>query len=81
MTKRRVIKNDAGRPYCEEKQRLSEDFVAAAHQLVALQSQQTEAVIAGDPDFARFDDLLHMAREKKDNAKYGLIAHIEEHRC
>jgi hypothetical protein len=81
MTKRQERKNGTGLPYCEEKQRLSGDFVTAAHELMTLQSQQTEAVIAGDPDFARFDDLLHMAREKKDQAKYQLIAHVEEHHC
>jgi hypothetical protein len=48
---------------------------------MALQNQQTQAVINQDPDFSRFDDLIHMAREKKDTAKYALIAHIDEHQC
>lgn len=34
-----------------------------------------------DPDFSRFDDLIHMARMAKDDAKYALLAHIEKHRC
>jgi hypothetical protein len=46
-----------------------------------LQNQQTQAVIDQDIDFSRFDDLIHMAREKKDHAKYALIAHVENHRC
>ena len=46
-----------------------------------LQNQQTQAVIEQDPDFSRFDDLIHIAREIKDQAKYALIAHIDEHHC
>jgi hypothetical protein len=46
-----------------------------------LQNQQTQAVIDQDPDFARFDDLIHMAREIKDKAKYALIAHVDDHHC
>jgi adenine specific DNA methylase Mod len=44
-------------------------------------NQQTQAVIDHDPDFSRFDDLIHMAREIKDEAKYALIAHTSEHDC
>lgn len=68
-------------PYCQEKQRLIDEFVEASRDLVELQSQQTQGVIDGDTDFARFDDLLHMARERKDLAKYALISHIEHHNC
>ena len=67
--------------FCAIRQALSQDFLHAAREFIHLQSQQMEAVISGDRDFSRFDDLLHMARERKDNAKYLLIAHIEEHRC
>ena len=67
--------------FCDERERLRTEFVAASHQLIELQFQQTQAVIDGDPEFARFDDLLHMARAEKDHAKYALIAHIEEHFC
>lgn len=42
----------------------------AIHELVEIQKQQTQAVIDGEPDFARFDILLHMARESKEAAKY-----------
>ncbi len=68
-------------PYCQEKQRLIDGFLASNHALVDLQNQQTQAVIDQDPEFSRFDDLIHMAREKKDNAKYALIAHVENHHC
>ena len=68
-------------PFCETKRRLIGDFTAASHDLMELHNQQTQAAIDQDPDFARFDDLIHMAREKKDKAKYALIAHISEHHC
>jgi hypothetical protein len=55
--------------------------VAASHEFMELNTQQTKAVIEQDPDFCRFDDLIHMARDLKDRAKYALIAHIEEHQC
>lgn len=81
MTQRQQRQPEFGSPVCREKQRLQDDFVAAYHELTNLQTDQIAAVIAGDPDFTRFDDLLHMAREKKDQAKYALLSHIEEHCC
>jgi|HubBroStandDraft_1064217.scaffolds.fasta_scaffold03437_9 hypothetical protein len=67
--------------FCDEKNRLLKEFVAATHELVEMQKQQTQAVINGDPDFARFDVLLHMVHERKDQAKYAWIAHVESHHC
>lgn len=67
--------------FCEEKHKLRQEFLQAIHQLNELQSQQTQAVIDGDPDFSRFDVLLHIAQEKKEWAKYAWIAHVEAHHC
>jgi hypothetical protein len=67
--------------FCEEKHRLLDDFLQAVRELNILQNQQTQAVIAGDPDFARFDVLLHIAQERKDMAKYAWMGHIEAHHC
>lgn len=67
--------------FCEQKQELVNEFVEASRVFMELQSQQTQAVIDGDADFSRFDDLIHMARERKDIAKYSLIAHMEDHCC
>ena len=67
--------------FCEEKSRLLNDFLDTVHELNALQNQQTQAVIAGDPDFTRFDVLLHIAQEKKEMAKYAWMGHIEAHQC
>ena len=81
MTESKGFSNQSQIDFCEEKQRLIGEFVAASRELTELQAQQTRVVIEGDSDFARFDDLLHVAREKKDRAKYRLIAHVEEHKC
>ena len=67
--------------FCEEKKRLQDDFLDAIHDVNFIQNQQTQAVIEGDPDFSRFDVLLHFAQEKKDIAKYAWIAHVESHGC
>jgi hypothetical protein len=67
--------------YCEDLERLRGAFLALLHKLNELQAQQIEAVTKRDPDFTRFDDLIHIARAAKDDAKYALIAHIEEHKC
>jgi hypothetical protein len=66
---------------CEEKRRLVDEFAAAYHELIEFQTQQVQAVIENDPDFSRFDDLIHMAKQKKDEAKYAVVAHISEHHC
>ncbi len=67
--------------YCEEKVRLEEEFLKAIRTLLVLHSRQTQAVIDGDPEFSRFDILVHRATERKELAKYALIAHIELHQC
>jgi len=67
--------------FCEEKSRLLNNFLRAVHELNAVQNQQIRAVIEGDPDFNRFDVLLHIAQEEKDMAKYAWMGHIETHQC
>ena len=75
------LRSSASILFCEERYRLMDDFLDAVRELNILNTQQTHAVIAGDPDFARFDIPIHMVLERKDSAKYALIAHIEHHRC
>jgi hypothetical protein len=60
--------------FCEEKQRLTNRLLEAIHELTSLHSQQAQAVIDSDQDFPRFDMLLHLAPEKKDNAKYMRVS-------
>jgi hypothetical protein len=67
--------------FCEAKQKLICDFLEAVREITLLQKQQAQAAIEDDPDFSRFDVLLHFAQEKKDMAKYAWIAHVESHGC
>jgi hypothetical protein len=67
--------------FCNEKQKLTDAFLGAVREMNAIETQQVRAIIDGDPDFARFDVLLHFAQEKKDLAKYMWIAHVEAHSC
>ena len=66
---------------CLEKRRLLEEFTEAVHEMMTLQQQQVTATLNNDPDFSRFDLLLHLAAEKKQQAKYAYIQHVEEHGC
>jgi hypothetical protein len=67
--------------FCEEKLHLMEEFLAAASDLVKVHNDQVTAVIGDDPDFGRFDLLIHLANERKRRAKYAYMAHLEEHGC
>jgi hypothetical protein len=67
--------------FCEEKNRLMDEFLQATHELIELHNQQIRAAIEGDLDFSRFDVLLHLAHEEKDRTKYAWIAHVESHNC
>ena len=81
MTREKRADNNPEILYCEERQRLTVAVLAAIHELTDLQAQQTKAIIEGDREFPRFDDLIHMARRVKDEAKYALMAHIDQHGC
>ena len=67
--------------FCQEKNRLQRHFLQKIRELNALLADQTKAVIEGEPDFNRFDILIHMAQEQKEMAKYAWIAHVESHGC
>ena len=66
---------------CEEKLRLMEEFLAAATDLVTAHNEQVQALIDNDPEFSRFDLLIHLAAERKRKAKYAYMAHLEHHGC
>jgi hypothetical protein len=67
--------------FCAEKEKLIQQFLHTVHELTQLHTQMTDAVIANDPDFWRFDVLIHMATEKKEEAKYAVLWHMEWHHC
>jgi hypothetical protein len=68
-------------PYCEQRHRLTEALLDAIREFTDLHTQQMQSIIEGDQDFSRFDDLIHLARAAKDDAKYALVAHIDTHKC
>jgi hypothetical protein len=67
--------------FWEEKLRLMEEFLAAATDLVTAHNEQVKALIDEDPDFNRFDLLIHLATESKRKAKYAYLTHLEHHGC
>ena len=66
---------------CDEHHRLMEEFAAAVKELLALHEQQFQAIIHGDLECNRFDLLIHMANEKKQDSKYAYLRHVESHGC
>ena len=67
--------------YCKEARELLDAFGEAIRDLVRLHQQQFEALVEGDLDSTRFEDLIHMANERKHQAKYAYIQHLDTHRC
>jgi hypothetical protein len=67
--------------YCEENKRLLNEFAETITALTALHEQQFIAIVNNDADFSRFDLLIHLATEKKQQAKYAYLHHIETHGC
>ena len=57
------------------------EFAAAVQELLQLHEVQFQAIIQDDPDFSRFDLLIHMANERKQQAKYNYLSHVESHGC
>ena len=43
--------------------------------------EQFESVVEGHLDSMHFDDLIHMANERKREAKYAYLLHLENHAC
>ena len=66
--------------FCSEKQQLLEQFLNAVKEIGRLQQQQMNAVLRGEA-FERSEGDLHDASQRKDAAKYELLAHIESHHC
>jgi hypothetical protein len=67
--------------YCEQRRRLLDAFGEAVQDLVRLHEQQFLTVVDGDFNAHRFDLLIHNANERKQNAKYAYMTHLEQHGC
>lgn len=64
---------------CPECQRLLDHFAAAVQELLNLHHQQVECILDHDGDCTRFDLLIHMAGERKQEAKYAYLTHYQTH--
>ena len=67
--------------FCGKRQRLLDAFWEAMQQLTMLRDQVVAVLISGDDDFAPFDLLIHIAQQKKNQAKDAFICHVEKHGC
>jgi hypothetical protein len=67
--------------YCPQAKRLLDGFCAAVHEMVRLHKEQLRAILNSETDLSRFDLELHYAQERKENAKYAYIGHLEQHGC
>jgi hypothetical protein len=71
----------SGPAFCRESRSLLDAFGETVHELLLLHEQQFQAIVGGDPDSDRFDLLIHMANERKNEAKYAYLRHLETHGC
>lgn len=71
----------AGPLGCSDHRQLLHEFGAAVQELLRLHEQQFLAIAQGDPESSRFDLLIHMTNEKKQQAKYAYLRHVELHGC
>ena len=67
--------------YCEHAKGLLEGLRGAISDLIKLHEEQFNSLIGGDLDSTRFDPLIHVANERKHEAKYAYLHHLEAHRC
>ena len=67
--------------YCREAEELLEIYGLAVHELLCLHREQFASIIEGDLDTVRFDNLIHIANERKHEAKYAYLNHLETHGC
>jgi len=67
--------------FCNECRRLLDRFADAVRDVISLNESHLHAVSEKDPDPHRFDLLIHEANEKKQNAKYAYVTHLDTHSC
>jgi hypothetical protein len=65
--------------FCRERQRLISEYTVAASEHLQALSAQLKAVADGD-GFV-FEAEIHATRDRKDEAKYAVLQHQEQHGC
>src|SRR5258705_10978183 len=73
--------SESGLLYCQEAKELVGALTQAIHRLIALHQEQFNAVVGGDLDSTRIDFLIQIATERKRQAKYPYLHHLETHGC
>ena len=63
--------------YCQQARELLDALAEPVRELVRLHEDQFQALIGDDQDGTRFDDLIHIANERKREAKYENLTHLE----
>jgi len=66
---------------CEENTRLLNTFTEAVTELALFHEQQFMAVVSGDAQLYRFDELILDATERRQQAKYAYLDHVNIHGC
>jgi hypothetical protein len=66
---------------CEAAKRLLDEFAEAVREVIVLHEQQFLAIVEGDTEASRFDLLIHASLERKQNAKYAYLNHLDVHGC
>jgi hypothetical protein len=67
--------------YCQQAKDFLEAFAESVRDLIRLHEDQFQALVGGDPEAQRFDDLIHIANERRHQAKYDYVHHLETHGC
>jgi hypothetical protein len=67
--------------YCDIARQLLAGFGEAVQGLTRLHEQQFQCILKGDSNASRFDVLIHEANERKQNAKYAYLNHLQRHGC
>ena len=67
--------------YCQHAKELLEALSETIRELIKLHEEQFQSLVGGELDSTRFDPLIHMANERKHEAKYAYLHHLETHGC
>ena len=67
--------------YCQQAKELLDALGQAILELIQLHQEQFQSLVRGDVESSRFDPLIHMANERKNEAKYEYLLHLETHGC
>jgi len=66
-------------PFCEERRRLTDAFVAAVSEYLRMHSARVAAITRGDE--VLFEEEIDTARKRKNEAMELVRAHQREHGC